>query len=56
MTQIPPARDGRQLVRSSLFVLLAAGLTGELADKYVTRRETAKGLPSIESVILEHSI
>ena len=42
----------------SLFVLLALtiGLAGELADRYVTRRETPKGWPSIERVILEHSV
>ena len=43
---------------SSLFALaaLAAGLAGESADRYVTRRETSPGCPSIESVILEHSV
>jgi hypothetical protein len=42
---------------SGLFALaaLAAGLVGELADRYVTRGETSPGWPSIESVILEHS-
>jgi hypothetical protein len=42
---------------SSLFALpaLAVGLAGELADRYVTRRETSPGWPSIESVILKHS-
>jgi hypothetical protein len=34
---------------------LAVGLAGELADRYVTRRETSPGWPTIESVILEHS-
>jgi hypothetical protein len=35
---------------------LAAGLAGDLADRYVTRRETSPGWPSIESVILKHSV
>ena len=41
-----------------LFALLAvaAGLGGELADRYVTRRETPTGWSSIESVILEDSV
>jgi hypothetical protein len=43
---------------SSFFGLLAlpAGLVRALADRYVTRRETSPGWPSIESVILEHSV
>ena len=42
----------------SLFGLLALdpGLAGEPADRYVTRRETSPEWPSIESVILEHSV
>jgi hypothetical protein len=41
-----------------LFALpeLAVGLAGELADRYVTRGEASPGWPSIESVILEHSV
>jgi hypothetical protein len=35
---------------------LAAGVAGELADRYVPRRETPPGWPSIESIILEHSV
>jgi hypothetical protein len=35
---------------------LAVGLAGELADRYGTRRETSPGWPSVESVILEHSV
>jgi hypothetical protein len=44
-------------VSFNLFGLLAlvASLAAELADRYVTRRETPKGWLSIESVILEHS-
>jgi hypothetical protein len=43
---------------SGLFALVAfaAGLAGELADRYATRRETPPGWPSIKSVILEHSV
>ena len=35
---------------------LETRLAGELADRYVTRRETSPEWPSIEIVILEHSV
>jgi hypothetical protein len=45
-----------RLFRSATCPSVWQRLARALVDRYVTRRETPKGWPSIESVILEHSV